>query len=105
MVAIHQNSKQIRIMAMPNVVFARSKSSNLDEIYGEEAKSSSKIFKYSVNFNNIFKDLKLRKTDLLGKKTEVKVRLEDIFSKKSGHHIILVTGEPGYGKTIVRKNI
>lgn len=53
-----------------------------------------------------FVDLKVQKSELLGFKTGEYVQLKQIFQKDVRNHvIILVTGDPGYGKTTLCKKI
>ncbi|XP_067134618.1 nucleotide-binding oligomerization domain-containing protein 2-like [Centruroides vittatus] len=51
-------------------------------------------------------ELTVQKADLFGKKSGKKISLNEIFSKqRNGHQTILVTGDPGYGKSTLCKKI
>ncbi|XP_067134596.1 uncharacterized protein [Centruroides vittatus] len=53
-----------------------------------------------------FVELTVNKADLFGKKSGEKISLNEIFSiKQNGHQTILVTGNPGYGKSTLCKKI
>ncbi|XP_023211136.1 NACHT, LRR and PYD domains-containing protein 2-like [Centruroides sculpturatus] len=54
-----------------------------------------------------FVELTVEKADLFGKKIGEKISLNEIFSiEQEGHQTILVTGDPGYGKsTLCKKNV
>ncbi|XP_067134605.1 NACHT, LRR and PYD domains-containing protein 7-like isoform X2 [Centruroides vittatus] len=52
-----------------------------------------------------FVELTVNKADLFGKKSGEKVSLNEIFSIEYGHQTILVTGDPGYGKSTLCKKI
>ncbi|XP_023211128.1 uncharacterized protein LOC111613995 isoform X2 [Centruroides sculpturatus] len=51
-------------------------------------------------------ELTVQKTDLFGKISRNKISLNEIFSEQlNGHQTILVTGDPGYGKSTLCKKI
>ncbi|XP_023209919.1 uncharacterized protein LOC111612872 isoform X2 [Centruroides sculpturatus] len=55
---------------------------------------------------NYFVELIVQKADLFGKKRKQRIRLNDIFAiQQDGHQTILVTGDPGYGKSTLCKKI
>ncbi|XP_067130118.1 NACHT, LRR and PYD domains-containing protein 12-like [Centruroides vittatus] len=53
-----------------------------------------------------FVELTVEKTDIFGNKSGKKISLNEIFAiKQDGHQTILVTGDPGYGKSTLCKKI
>ncbi|XP_023230981.1 uncharacterized protein LOC111631023 [Centruroides sculpturatus] len=53
-----------------------------------------------------FVNVKLQKTDMLGRKTGEIIQIKDIFARESKlHQTILITGDPGYGKSTICKKI
>ncbi|XP_023232855.1 uncharacterized protein LOC111632602 [Centruroides sculpturatus] len=53
-----------------------------------------------------FVELTVEKTDLFGKECGEKISLNEIFAiEQDGHQTILVTGDPGYGKSTLCKKI
>ncbi|XP_067134613.1 NLR family CARD domain-containing protein 4-like isoform X2 [Centruroides vittatus] len=53
-----------------------------------------------------FVELTVEKTDLFGNKSGGKISLNEIFAiQQDGHQTILVTGDPGYGKSTLCKKI
>ncbi|XP_023209694.1 NACHT, LRR and PYD domains-containing protein 10-like isoform X3 [Centruroides sculpturatus] len=52
-----------------------------------------------------FVELTVQKADLLGKKARETIQLREIFPKSIQGHVLLVTGNPGYGKTTFCKKI
>lgn len=72
--------------------YYKRKNAYMRSLFSDGKRSDLPIKKYFV-------DVKLRKTNLLGDEMGEKIHFEKIFSKDYRNKAILLTGDPGYGKT------